>query len=310
MAYGNYRRGYGYGPEAQGFYDPFRKGPAWGQGISGLLRQFAIVQKFKREQEQQKWQRGITERELASLEKLRTAQTKKAEQPRAMPEWQYEDEMAKDLVRMDKWSTEDYLRWRLENKYPQKEEPTYYPEKAITDIQERFGITREQWDKMDTPLQGKYFKGYFDSVRQEQKPPFTPYQQRQIDRNHVWDLIKLLDGELEKLQGEKFMAGIDGRTRYDPKIANLKKGKSQLIKFLGKRRLTEKDRDLIRQYSDFELLKKGMFPLDSGEREITPETRGEVEKMATEIYSRQKRKGKPISMSQARKWAREYLLKK
>jgi len=56
-----YRRGYG--PQASGFYSPYSKNIQWGQGISELLNNMMMMKQFRQAQEQQKWQRGITEQE-------------------------------------------------------------------------------------------------------------------------------------------------------------------------------------------------------------------------------------------------------
>lgn len=102
---GRYRQGYYPERKAQGFYDPYQKGPAWGQGITQLIKDFMMMKQLKEERGEKEWERGfkergreIEERELESQAKYREALTEKALRPPAPPKTPDYFQKATDLV--------------------------------------------------------------------------------------------------------------------------------------------------------------------------------------------------------------------
>ena len=62
---GRYRQEYYGRPQGGGFYDPYQKGPAWGQGIRELLKNMMMMKQMKEERGEKEWERGFKEEEQA-----------------------------------------------------------------------------------------------------------------------------------------------------------------------------------------------------------------------------------------------------
>jgi len=89
------------GQERQGFYDPSMAGPNIPQGLRGLLGQMMMLKQLKEGQAQEKWQRGITERETASKEDYYGAMAEKARREDTtggMNQWQHRAQFAQELL--------------------------------------------------------------------------------------------------------------------------------------------------------------------------------------------------------------------
>ena len=78
---GKYRQGYYPKLQGGGFYDPYQKGPAWGRGISELLKNMMMLKQMK---EKEKYERGEKEREWEFEE---------AEQARKFERWGVQEEL-------------------------------------------------------------------------------------------------------------------------------------------------------------------------------------------------------------------------
>ena len=85
---GKYRQGYYGRPQGGGFYDPYQKGPAWGQGIRELLKNFMMMKQLKEERGEKEWKRGFEEEEQerrferwGAQEELWKAQAERARRP-------------------------------------------------------------------------------------------------------------------------------------------------------------------------------------------------------------------------------------
>lgn len=84
MAYG-YRRYPQYGPQGGGFYNPYQKGPAWGQGIQQFMQNLMQYKEMQRQAEERARRASIEEREMKRREDILELEKKpKAEKPSAL----------------------------------------------------------------------------------------------------------------------------------------------------------------------------------------------------------------------------------
>ncbi len=252
MAYG--QRGMYPQQQGSGFYNPHMKGPDWAGGIQGFMQQLAGMKQMQSQREQQQWQKGITEREIA----LKEEEARKQPPQQKLTRWDYQKNYAQYMNSTGQWDEPQTQTYLAEGKVPQV--PVQIDANTKAEIERFSGI--KDFNELAPSKQHDYIRTY--ALQRNKPEPGKPVERESMklrqDRDKlVSPLVERYEGIVKKIDAALYELGEPGDDP-DPKHLQYRRQSHNAKKVLdiaryaqsivdGGDELTDALRKLIQQLS-------------------------------------------------------------
>lgn len=306
MPNGQYGRR-GFMPQTQGgVFNPYMKHPDIAGGINMLTEIVARQQAQQRATQQQEWERGITEEQLA----IQRRREERLAEPRQATQWDFRQKYAGYMAQSEQWTPQEAANYLATNRTPEKS--VVLPPAVRENITTFHEI--KDWSKVPPKQQTEFLEDYFIRKRPSKiAAPQIPATVKGFTTT-LKDGIRRYQSRIDDLEkpptgGEVAMAALTGAGVMQQKSEareNMMAAQAELIRIQTQMSETNtmpspEDIELARTLLQF-------TGRAEKEKEFWKKTdKKELDRTAVDIFNRMKKKGTPISMATAREWAMELL---